>query len=75
MWKGINEIIKNSKKSEITEIFLNENGNIFTDNEVVANKFNTYFTNIADDLLKNIAQPNTKYQDYLKKTLMCILSS
>ena len=48
------------------EIFLNEDGLIITDQKQVANSFNRFFTNVADNLLSKIGDTNTKYQDYLK---------
>ena len=66
VWKGINELLRNTKKGNDADIFLNENGNIITDNKRVANLFNDFFTNVAEELLKTIENPNTKYQDYLK---------
>ena len=56
-------ILKINKANDAADIFLNENGNIMTDNKKVANLFSNFFTNIADDLLKTIENPNTKYQD------------
>ena len=32
----------------------------------MANKFNHFFTNVAENLSKSIKKGNTKYQDYLK---------
>ena len=62
---GINEIIYN-KKSKDSDIFLNDNGNILTDQKKVANKFNLFYKNVASNLVEKLPKPNTKFQDYLK---------
>ena len=66
IWDGINEIIHNKFSKINSEIFLDENGNIITDQKKVAAKFNKFYANIAGKLLCDLGKPNTKYQDYLK---------
>ncbi len=66
IWKGLNEILKNHGKSSNEEIFLNGDGMVITDQRRVANTFNHFFTNVADNLLLKIGNTATKYQDYLK---------
>ena len=66
IWQGINEILKNKGRVSMNEIFLNSNGTLTTDQQKVANIFNKYFVNAADNLLKDIENPPTKYQDHLK---------
>ena len=66
IWQGINEIVHNKHTKLMEEIFLDENGNIITDQKKVANKFNKFYTTIADKLVANLGKPATKYQDYLK---------
>ena len=66
IWNGINEVLKNHKKSANEEIFLNEDGMVITDQKRVANSFNHFYTNVADNLLMKIGNTTTKYQDYLK---------
>lgn len=61
----MNEII-HKKSSKNSEIFLNDNGNIITDQIKVANKFNQFFGDIANKLVEKLPNPNTKFQDYLK---------
>ena len=66
VWQGINEIIHN-KFSKVSEaIFLDDNGDIITDQKVVANRFNKFYTTIADKLVAGLGKPATKFQDYLK---------
>ena len=66
VWSGLNELISQKKKSNKEEIFLNDIDGISTDQKHVANLFNKYFTNVANDLVQKLGNPNTKYQDYLK---------
>ena len=66
VWQGINTIIHKTHDKGFREIFINEDGNIITDQKGVSNKFNKFFTNIANNLLKDLGEPNTKFQDYLK---------
>ena len=43
-----------------SEIFLDENGDIVTDQKKVASKFNKFYANIANKLLADLGKPNTK---------------
>ena len=65
-WTGINTILHRKKKQKVSDIFLNVNGKLVTDQKIVSKLFNNYFINVADNLAKKIPKPNTKYQDYLK---------
>ena len=56
----------NKKKSSVDDIFLNEEGEIITNQKKVANKFNTYYVNVAKKLVDMLGKTTTKYQDYLK---------
>ena len=66
IWQGINEILRKNSKMPNEDIFLNEDGLLLTDQKQVANRFNRFFTNVADNLLEKIGDTNSKYQDYLK---------
>ena len=66
IWKGINEIIFNNTNKENSEIYLDENGSIITNKKSTSNKFNKFYTNVAKNLLENLGERNTKYQDHLK---------
>ena len=39
---------------------------MITDCKLLANKFNNFFINVAENLSKKIKKPNTEYQDHLK---------
>ena len=62
LWKGINEIIHNKLNRNNAEIYYDDNGNIVTDQKTVANRFNKFYSNVADNLLKNLANlpPSTR---------------
>ena len=66
VWNAVNEIIHKGKKQQSTEIFLNEDGKIITDQNKVANIFNNFYANVAENLVKKLPKPTTKFQDYLK---------
>ena len=65
-WTGINTILSRKSKTKISDIFLNKNGNLYTDQKVVSKMFNNYYINVAGNLEKKIPKPKTKFQDYLK---------
>ena len=65
-WTGINTILHRKKKQSSSDIFLNVDGKLVTDQKIVSKLFNNYFVNVADNLSRKIPKPNTKYQDYLK---------
>ena len=68
-WSQINNILH--RKSTNTKNFpLNNNVQLLDDPKKIANKFNHYFTNIAENLSKQIKKPNTKFQDYLNNPNM-----
>ena len=66
IWKGINEIIHNKSSKDNEEVYLDDDGCIITDQKKVANKFNKFYTNVADKLVRKLGNPTTKFQDYLK---------
>ena len=45
---------------------IKENGVIICNQKVVSNKFNNYFVSVAQNLLRELVEPNNKFQDYLK---------
>ena len=64
-WKQLNNILNRHKKNQqIPQLSIN--GTLISDKIVIANKFNSYFTNVAFELNKNIHKSNNVFQDYLK---------
>ena len=64
-WKGINHLLNRGKLKQ-KAIFLNDNG-LTTNQRKVANIFNQYFINVAENLRNKITNTNTKFQDYFYK--------
>ena len=44
---------------------IKENGAIISNQKVVSNKFNNYFVSVAQNSLKELGEPNNKFQVYL----------
>ena len=65
MWTKIYEILKNKNKIN-EDIYLSDNGTTLLDTNKVASKFNDYFINISQNLLKNLGKTNNQFQDHLK---------
>ena len=65
-WKGINNLLNRQDNAKVSDIFLNINGKLLTDQKLVVDKMNQYFINVADNLAKKIPKPNTKFQDFLR---------
>ena len=66
IWKGIGKIIHKQGKTNSGDIYIKENNNIYTDPSIVTNKFNEFYTTIANKLVDKIDKSNNKYQDFLK---------
>ena len=61
----INELLnKNPKKND--DIVIKENGAIICNQKVFSNEFNNYFVNATQNLLRELGEPNNKFQEYLK---------
>ena len=43
-----------------------ENDKIITNQSLLANKFDNYFANVSQNLLKGLGETNNQLQDYLK---------
>ena len=46
--------------------FLSKNDVMITEQRIVMSKFNKYFINVAQNLLKDLEGSNNKFQNYLK---------
>ncbi len=65
-WKTINEILNRTKHKIKFPLFFNDGENLVTSKELIANKFNTFFTNIGSKLSRQIKRPKNKsFKDYL----------
>ena len=65
-WKTINEILSRNKSNNAFPCLFNDAGVTITDTKEIANRFNTFFTNIGPNLASNIAyNGNITHLDYL----------
>ena len=68
IWAGIKEIISINKKTKYTSFKLFDGKSFITDEKAVADKFNNYFCNIANDILKKRKYNGKKcFLDYLNE--------
>ena len=44
-------------------MFPSENGQTITNQSLVADKFNNYFVNVSQNLLKGLGETNNQFQD------------
>ena len=52
VWQGINQIVSSKPTIGHEDIFIDNDGNIVTDQKKVANIFSRYYANVANNLLK-----------------------
>ena len=65
-WKTINAILSRNKSNNAFPSLFNDAGVTITDAKEIANRFNTFFTNIGRNLASNIAYNGNKtHLDYL----------
>jgi len=72
IWKGIKEIINIKSKNFDQPTCLKTDDETITDPKQIANKFNSYFTSIADNILKERkyeGNPNDQFTDFLMTPL------
>ena len=55
-WNGINNILHRQGNTKVSDIFLNIDGKLVTDQKTVVNAMNNYFINVADNLAKKNPQ-------------------
>ena len=54
-WETINDVMNRERKSELPESF-NINGQPIKDHKIIANQFNSYFSNIGNKLSSEITR-------------------
>ncbi len=65
-WKTINDILNRTKKKKTFPQFFKDGENIISDKLTIANKFNTFFTDIGPKLAAEIITPNSRtHRKYL----------
>ena len=65
IWFKINHII-HKRKLNTNSMCLNVDGAIISDPYEIGNKFNTFYTTVAQKLVDKMKKPVTDYSDYLK---------
>ena len=65
-WKGINNLLHRQGNLKVSDIFLNIDGKLFTDQKIVVDKMNNYFVNVAENLANKIPKPQINHQYFLK---------
>ncbi|KAG1675725.1 hypothetical protein GQR58_014551 [Nymphon striatum] len=65
IWRGINGLLHKNKTKNRNNFQLNIAGNLLSDRKSVANAFNHFFTNIAQNLVDKLSPAKSHYKDYL----------
>ena len=74
-WKTINDILLKTKIQKKSPTVIVENGVIHTDKQIIANKFNLFFTNIAQTLARDNKYDGTKnFKYYLNKHINTVFN-
>ena len=74
-WKTINDILSKTKIKKKSPTVIVENGVTHTDKQHIANKFNQFFTNIAQTLARHIKyNGNTNFKNYLNKHINTVFN-
>ena len=69
-WSTINSILYRKKVKKCFPEYFVDKGDIVNDKVTIANKFNSYFTNIGPNLAKNIVLPQNKcFRSYLSNPI------
>ena len=68
VWHGINSIIANnkSKNCSVSSIYVNNNCDISSDPTIISNKFNDYFSNVANITRTKIPHSSKHFSEFLK---------
>ena len=64
-WKGIKNLISNSKSNFFVPHTINSNNNTLTDPKSISNAFNNYFCSIAQNIQSSIKFSHKSFQHYL----------
>ncbi len=69
-WKTMNEILNRIKRKKSFPCFFKDGNNIISNKMNIANRFNSFFTNVGKKLNNAINMPHNKsFNDYLKKKI------
>ena len=71
-WSTINDILNNKRKRNVVSTKFDIDGLLVTDENIIADKFNTYFTDVGKKLAQNINTPNgITFEKYLNSPEHC----
>ena len=66
IWKGINDLLNKKTSNNTESIKLNIRGTLQGDRKTVANAFNHFFTNVAQNLVNKLGHTKKHFKDYLQ---------
>ena len=64
-WDGIRQLVSINKRKSVSIKFLNENNSNITDNKIMANTFNDFFSNIGNSIEQKIPKSQRCFSSYL----------
>jgi len=64
-WDLLNKIIRPTSKARNSDVKLQFNGNIISDQKLVANRFNDFFSSIGEQIATNFPDTSDEYSYYL----------
>ena len=67
IWSGIRNILDLEKYKSNSNICLNIEGQFITSQAQVANKFNHFFKNVAQNLVSKLGNTNKSFKDFLQE--------
>ena len=73
VWTKLNELLNNKHKKS-SEVFINGKCCIITGQEIISNRCNNYFVNVAQHLLKRHGETNNKFNVILKTQVKTVSS-
>ena len=62
-WQVINELLNRTSNEGVSEIFVD--GTLTNDKQLIADKFNQYFSGIPTEINSNLPPPNVNFETYL----------
>ena len=66
IWTGINEIISLKSKKNVTNISLEVGGHLTSNQKLITESFNEYFTQIAEKIKSRLPPTNRSFRNYLR---------
>ena len=67
IWQIINEVLNRKQKQQLRSEIIDNEGNLTSDENKISNSFNTFYKDIALEIVRNIPKSNQPYEYYLSK--------